>query len=262
MPSKEINRHTVTSDMVPKRRRGRRLQSNGKLTLIDPNGIQRAADQRRQQLRAEKQKMQEVVNYHLSTTKQGRRTAKRTVSHIFNTQHDVGPSDEQDVYHQAESDVYHQAESDKQHSHSDAGLGDAGTAEVHSSEAAAEGLREVDEPADEDTTKRRRDGAVRQSSTCSVHSPHQSQARMGSWLSLRPVFLDELLRHDGLSDRLDNRRCDRCDKTGQAADHYFRCLDCCADRLLCQQCMVEDHVRLALHRIEVCWAPSCYLRQL
>ena len=75
------------------------------------------------------------------------------------------------------------------------------------------------------------------------------QTRMEQWLQYRPVFLDELLRLDGLGDALGSLvQCPDC-STHPA---QFRCKDCFGGIMRCSACTVSFHQSLPLHRLEVC----------
>ena len=74
------------------------------------------------------------------------------------------------------------------------------------------------------------------------------QDKLKEWLPFRNVFLDELLRHDGLGDFLGHSKCPKC----KEQDGVFKCKDCPNGRMLkCQGCIVSLHQELPLHRVEV-----------
>jgi hypothetical protein len=74
------------------------------------------------------------------------------------------------------------------------------------------------------------------------------QTEMGAWLPLRPVILDELLRRDGLQERLSLPQCVSCvDEPGA-----YRCTDCSTSTLRCASCIVYQHENTPLHRLQVC----------
>src|SRR6266550_5028700 len=82
------------------------------------------------------------------------------------------------------------------------------------------------------------------------------QTKLEQWLALHDASLDEILRHDGLGDALENMTCFVCKKD----DGIFKCKDCTGGgRLRCQSCIVHMHCDTPLHRIEVCrWCASNY----
>ncbi|TDL19234.1 hypothetical protein BD410DRAFT_684745, partial [Rickenella mellea] len=68
------------------------------------------------------------------------------------------------------------------------------------------------------------------------------------WSRLRDVFLDEMIRLDGLGSQSSPMVCASglCEKEGQ-----YRCLDCFGSSVLCSGCMCATHQSHPLHRIEV-----------
>ncbi|KAF8335185.1 hypothetical protein F5887DRAFT_892104 [Amanita rubescens] len=85
-----------------------------------------------------------------------------------------------------------------------------------------------------------------QSDKCSPRN-NNVHAKLEEWLSLRDASLDEILRHDGLGDFLDNTTCFVC----KEAAGIFKCRDCCGGgRLRCRSCIVRMHQDVPLHRIE------------
>jgi len=77
---------------------------------------------------------------------------------------------------------------------------------------------------------------------------------MGTWLSLRPTILDELLRRDGLQEYLSLRQCASClDEQGT-----YRCIDCTTSTFYCAPCIVCQHENTPLHHLEVC---PCFLER-
>ena len=70
---------------------------------------------------------------------------------------------------------------------------------------------------------------------------------MTTWLSRRPVVLDELIRRDGLQGRGFLPRCAGCLEESGA----YKCLDCTAHILYCATCIIFRHEELPLHCIEV-----------
>lgn len=85
------------------------------------------------------------------------------------------------------------------------------------------------------------------------------QTRMEQWVQHRPVFLDELLRLDGLGDALDGPvLCPDC----STYPAQFRCKDCFWGTMRCSVCTVSFHQSLPLHRIEVCQVSFTMLTQV
>jgi hypothetical protein len=74
------------------------------------------------------------------------------------------------------------------------------------------------------------------------------QDKLEEWLPFRNMFLDEILRHDGLGGFLGHSKCAKCEEN----DGIFKCKDCPSGReLKCQGCMVSLHQEFPLHRVEV-----------
>jgi hypothetical protein len=74
------------------------------------------------------------------------------------------------------------------------------------------------------------------------------QSHLQKWLTLRQVFLDELLRHDGRGDFLNQSTCFVCEKK----DSLYKCEDCTHCALLkCQSCTISAHRSQPFHRIKV-----------
>jgi hypothetical protein len=67
------------------------------------------------------------------------------------------------------------------------------------------------------------------------------------WLPYRQEYLDELLRHDGRKGAASNS----CSTSGCVNPGDFVCRDCMHGRSLCQDCLVDVHCFLPLHRIMV-----------
>ncbi|TDL14310.1 hypothetical protein BD410DRAFT_734277, partial [Rickenella mellea] len=65
------------------------------------------------------------------------------------------------------------------------------------------------------------------------------------WSRLRDIFLDELIRLDGLGTQSAPMVCASCPKEGS-----YRCLDCFDSRVVCDGCMCALHMHHPLHRIE------------
>ncbi|KAJ7787707.1 hypothetical protein B0H14DRAFT_2399238 [Mycena olivaceomarginata] len=71
---------------------------------------------------------------------------------------------------------------------------------------------------------------------------------MLQWRPLKGLFLDELLRQDGLGNDLDHPCCAHCD-AHLSTTRMFRCSDC-GQFLQCMNCCLSHHRRLPLHSIE------------
>ncbi|KAF8501150.1 hypothetical protein F5888DRAFT_1582595, partial [Russula emetica] len=68
------------------------------------------------------------------------------------------------------------------------------------------------------------------------------------WLIFRQSCLDELLRHNGLSNSLDQGHCISCKKICG----LYKCKDCFSGSLLrCRDCVVDAHQDHPFHRVEV-----------
>ncbi|THH13992.1 hypothetical protein EUX98_g9660, partial [Antrodiella citrinella] len=80
-----------------------------------------------------------------------------------------------------------------------------------------------------------------------------SKDRLARWIPFRDLYLDKLLRADGLAEALHMDMCFRCK---QFAGEY-RCRDCSCSLLFCQDCVCEQHSYMPLHRIEV-WTGSFF----
>lgn len=82
---------------------------------------------------------------------------------------------------------------------------------------------------------------------------------MEQWLKHRPVFLDELLRLDGLGDAHDGPGvCPDC-LNSQA---QIKCNDCFEGIMRCSACAVSFHKNLPLHRIQVRWVSRTTLARV
>lgn len=84
------------------------------------------------------------------------------------------------------------------------------------------------------------------------------QAKLESWIPLRPSFLDELLRMDGFGYYKPNPvlACSDCEveSTANELPFLFRCKPSgCWDgcMLRCASCITKRHLHLPLHEIEV-----------
>ncbi len=73
---------------------------------------------------------------------------------------------------------------------------------------------------------------------------------MKSWVPLRDMYLDELVRREGRGDFV-FEHCSACPKdVSQKA--VYRCLDCSPGPLCCKTCLRDRHALLPYHRIQVC----------
>lgn len=68
---------------------------------------------------------------------------------------------------------------------------------------------------------------------------------MDEWLTCREIYLQEMLRHDGRGGQ-DVTNCADCGETGD-----FSCHDCAYGLHYCQECLVNRHHLMPLHRIRV-----------
>jgi len=74
------------------------------------------------------------------------------------------------------------------------------------------------------------------------------QTRMVDWLAYCMIFLDELLRQDGLGDSATPGICVNCKELmGE-----YRCNDCFGNNMYCSRCIVSSHRFHPLHRLQVC----------
>lgn len=69
---------------------------------------------------------------------------------------------------------------------------------------------------------------------------------MDEWLTYREDYLQEMLRHDRRGG-LDVTYCADCGERGD-----FSCHDCAYSLHYCQECLVDRHCLMPLHRIRVC----------
>jgi hypothetical protein len=70
---------------------------------------------------------------------------------------------------------------------------------------------------------------------------------LSEWLKFCDLFLDELLRHDGLGDAFASAICSACGER----EGTIKCTDCFTQHLHCRHCVVKAHSNLPLHWIEV-----------
>ncbi|KAH6886031.1 hypothetical protein BKA70DRAFT_1465400 [Coprinopsis sp. MPI-PUGE-AT-0042] len=77
---------------------------------------------------------------------------------------------------------------------------------------------------------------------------YENWNKLKDWIPRRQLFLDELLRHDGLGDFLDRQGCSGC---SQQTSEFYKCTDCWdGSMLVCLECLLSKHQSLPLHRIE------------
>jgi hypothetical protein len=119
----------------------------------------------------------------------------------------------------------------------------------HTYDDNADSFAQIEDHGAKPKRKRHTKNAVRGSSEslCArILIKHQDQLK--EWIAFRAIFLDEVLRHDGLGDFLGHTECSRCGK----AEGTFKCKDCSSGRMLkCQECIIALHQSLPLHRVEV-----------
>jgi hypothetical protein len=123
------------------------------------------------------------------------------------------------------------------------------TAVEHTYDDNADSFAQVEDNGTKTKRKRHTKNAVRSSSEslcASILIKHQDQLK--EWIAFRAIFLDEVLRHDGLGDFLGRTECSWCGK----AEGTIKCKDCSSGRMLkCQECIIALHQSLPLHRVEV-----------
>ncbi|TFK79058.1 hypothetical protein K466DRAFT_469378, partial [Polyporus arcularius HHB13444] len=66
------------------------------------------------------------------------------------------------------------------------------------------------------------------------------------WIPFRQEYLDEALRHEGRGLARNSTACPRCAQ----GTPTLRCSECSGGEMLCAACMLADHARLPLHRIQ------------
>lgn len=123
------------------------------------------------------------------------------------------------------------------------------TAVDHTYDDNVDSFAQVEDHGAKPKRKRHTKNAVRSSSEslcASILIKYQDQLK--EWIAFRAIFLDEVLRHDGLGDFLGHTECSRCGK----ADGTIKCKDCPSGKMLkCQECIIALHQTLPLHRVEV-----------
>ena len=84
------------------------------------------------------------------------------------------------------------------------------------------------------------------------------QTKMETFVSFRPVIVDELIRRNGLQEHLTLPQCPSClDELGT-----YRCTDCSTSTLYCPSCTLQKHESTPLHRLEVCCISQAILFHL
>jgi hypothetical protein len=73
---------------------------------------------------------------------------------------------------------------------------------------------------------------------------------MVPWHRLKQMFLDEVLRREGLADALDENKCPCCETTYTQQSRRFRCMDC-GMFVQCGDCARARHSLHPLHRLKV-----------
>ncbi|RDX42700.1 hypothetical protein OH76DRAFT_1362279 [Lentinus brumalis] len=73
-----------------------------------------------------------------------------------------------------------------------------------------------------------------------------SDEPLRAWIPYREQYLDEVLRLEGRAWARTTSQCPRC---GKAAPSY-RCAECTGGDIFCQECVVQIHAHLPLHRIQ------------
>ena len=75
------------------------------------------------------------------------------------------------------------------------------------------------------------------------------KTKMQSWLDVRPIVLDEMIRLDGPGDA----QADFCSSClTHTTSPVYRCLECSYGLLFCRECVIKSHRTMPLHRLEVC----------
>ena len=189
-------------------------RANGKFNpIIPPN----PADQQRQ--------AQKTTSYSFSSRAKGRRSQQRmTDIHIMDVDPDKLPNEAGEEFVEGAS-------------------GDAAAGNAESDA--------VDVTAVSKESKKRRLVSSYLTAYIKCYLPVRSQERIQTWIPFRASFLDEVLRHDGLGDYTETRACVRCREKGAEVSGMYRCTECVGGVLLCQRCIVREHSRLPLHRIQV-----------
>jgi hypothetical protein len=72
----------------------------------------------------------------------------------------------------------------------------------------------------------------------------QKPTPIQDWLCYRQQYVEELIRHDG---RAGHFSCAGCGED----DGRFKCQDCFGSWLFCKSCLLDRHVQLPFHRIQV-----------
>ncbi|KAF7307360.1 CxC2 domain-containing protein [Mycena indigotica] len=113
-----------------------------------------------------------------------------------------------------------------------AGLGPRPDATMDEVDALATSVSSFDVDLDEVVTKRKR---------------YESDDPMEVWKSVSGLFLDEIVRHDGLGQRTQCAVCPT--KVNQAGQRFFRCRQC-GVQIFCESCVKKQHQWSPLHTIQ------------
>ncbi|KAG6809103.1 hypothetical protein H0H92_001589 [Tricholoma furcatifolium] len=70
---------------------------------------------------------------------------------------------------------------------------------------------------------------------------------LNKWLNFRESSLRELLRHEGLANSTEDRKCISCHGIDSG---IFQCKDCLTREFYCSDCIVKTHVNVPLHRLQ------------
>ncbi|KAI0686696.1 hypothetical protein C8T65DRAFT_590939 [Cerioporus squamosus] len=73
-----------------------------------------------------------------------------------------------------------------------------------------------------------------------------SDEPLRAWIPFRDQYLDAVLRHEGRGWARTATACVRCEQHAPA----FRCKECVGGDMLCQECLVDTHAHLPLHRVQ------------
>ena len=115
-----------------------------------------------------------------------------------------------------------------------------------------EGQLHSHQPASEDISTFQYDAGLPDGQDSADYEPRRKQSKlrtrmnvMEEWREYRDTYLQEMLRHDG-REGLQVTTCAGCGARGD-----FACNDCAYRLHYCQQCMIDRHQFMPLHRIQV-----------
>ncbi|KAF7791816.1 hypothetical protein EIP86_002840 [Pleurotus ostreatoroseus] len=80
-----------------------------------------------------------------------------------------------------------------------------------------------------------------------------SDAPLKTFLTFRQDYLDETIRSEGRGDYMDVGLCPDC----HTEKPTIRCKDCFGEELVCPTCVVQRHIRMPLHRVEIFENQEC-----